>query len=50
METLTVALGARSYDILIGGGLLSQAGRHIRPLLPRPYTVIVTDETGDRGR
>lgn len=45
MEKLTVGLGARSYDILIGGGLLAQAGASIRPFLPRPYTVIVTDET-----
>ncbi|MFK7942513.1 MAG: 3-dehydroquinate synthase, partial [Paracoccaceae bacterium] len=44
MEKLTVGLGTRSYDILIGGGLLAEAGAHIRPLLPRPYTVIVTDE------
>ena len=45
MERLPVALGARSYDILIGGGLLAEAGAHVRPLLPRPHTVIVTDET-----
>ena len=45
MERLEVSLGARSYDILIGGGLLADAGAHIRPLLPRPYTAIVTDET-----
>ncbi len=45
MERLSVALGDRSYDILIGGGLLAQAGTLVRPLLPRPYTVIVTDET-----
>ena len=45
MERLTVGLGARSYDILIGAGLLGGAGGHIRPLLPRPFTVIVTDET-----
>ena len=45
MERLDVSLGLRSYDILIGGGLLAQAGAHIRPLLARPYTAIVTDET-----
>ena len=45
MHRLDVALGDRSYSILIGGGLLGQAGRHLRPLLPRPRTVIVTDET-----
>lgn len=44
MERLDVALGDRSYPILIGPGLLAQAGAHIGPLLPRPYTVIVTDQ------
>ena len=45
MERLEVALGDRSYDILIGGGLLARAGELIGTLLPRPFTVIVTDET-----
>ncbi|MEL7306348.1 MAG: 3-dehydroquinate synthase, partial [Myxococcota bacterium] len=40
-----VGLGARSYDILIGDGLLAQAGGLIGPLLPRPVTAIVTDAT-----
>ncbi|MEM6621733.1 MAG: 3-dehydroquinate synthase [Pseudomonadota bacterium] len=44
-ERLTVDLGQRSYDILIGRGLLTEAGHHIRPLLPRPHTVIITDAT-----
>tara|TARA_B110000971_G_scaffold221969_1_gene272030 strand:- start:853 stop:2013 length:1161 start_codon:yes stop_codon:yes gene_type:complete len=42
-ETVRVALGTRSYDIVIGADLLSQAGPYIAPLLPRPKTVIVTD-------
>jgi len=42
-ETVRVALGTRSYDIVIGADLLSQAGVYIAPLLPRPKTVIVTD-------
>jgi len=45
MERLDVALGDRSYEILIGGGLLANAGAHIGPLLARPFTVIVTDRT-----
>ena len=45
MERLDVPLGDRSYDILIDGGLLARAGSLIEPLLSRPYTVIVTDET-----
>lgn len=45
MERVGVGLGARSYDILIGPGLLATAGTQIGPLLPRPRTVIVTDRT-----
>ncbi|MEM6905955.1 MAG: 3-dehydroquinate synthase [Pseudomonadota bacterium] len=44
-ERLTVGLGARSYEIVIGPGLLAEAGRRIGPMLARPFTVIVTDET-----
>ena len=44
-ETVHVSLGERSYDILIGEGLLAEAGRHIRPLLPRPRVAVLTDET-----
>ena len=40
-----VRLDERSYDILIGRGLLAAAGERIRPLLRRPVTAIVTDET-----
>ena len=41
--TVAVDLGARSYDIAIGAGLLAQAGRRIKPFLKRPVTAIVTD-------
>ena len=44
-ETLTVALGARAYDIRIGPGLLALAGAEIAPILARPRVAIVTDET-----
>lgn len=44
MQSLTVALGARSYEIRIGDGLLAETGKHIAPLLRRPRTLIVTDE------
>ncbi|WP_136637559.1 3-dehydroquinate synthase [Pseudooceanicola onchidii] len=44
-ETVHVDLGDRSYDILIGEGLLAEAGAHIAPLLPRPRVAILTDET-----
>lgn len=44
-RTVPVALGARSYDIEIGAGLLPEAGAHLAPLFRRPRTVIVSDET-----
>lgn len=44
-ETLNVALGARSYDIRIGPGLLASAGSEIAPLLARKRVAVVTDET-----
>ncbi len=44
IETVRVDLGGRSYPIEIGADLLVEAGERIRPLLKRPYTVIVTDE------
>ena len=44
-ETVRVALGARSYDIRIGAGLIGQAGSMLRPLMAVPRAVIVTDET-----
>jgi 3-dehydroquinate synthase len=40
---LTVDLGQRSYDILVGEGLAAAAGRHLRGVLSQPRTIIVTD-------
>ena len=40
-----VPLGDRAYDVLIGPGLLSDAGRVIAPLLQRPRVAVITDET-----
>jgi len=45
MDMVRVDLAGRGYDIRIGPGLLARAGAHIGPLLARPFTVIVTDET-----
>ncbi|MEM8791989.1 MAG: 3-dehydroquinate synthase [Pseudomonadota bacterium] len=42
---LAVGLGERAYDIVIGPGLLAEAGRHVAPHLARPKTAIVTDTT-----
>ena len=44
IERLTVDLDARSYDILIGGGLLADAGAHIKPVLRSDRVVVITDE------
>ncbi|MDF1722319.1 MAG: 3-dehydroquinate synthase [Minwuia sp.] len=43
-RTVTVALADRSYDILIGTGLLERAGAHVAALLRRPRLAVVTDE------
>jgi 3-dehydroquinate synthase len=43
LETVAVSLGARSYDIEIGEGLLGDAGTLLRRHLHRPFTAIVTD-------
>jgi 3-dehydroquinate synthase len=42
-KKLRVALGDRAYDILIGHGLLQEAGPLIRPFLQRDFVAIVTD-------
>ena len=42
-ETVRVALGARSYDVRIGPGLIGRAGEEIAPLLARPRVAILTD-------
>ncbi len=43
-ETVRVALGDRAYDIQIGEGLLDFAGEALAEVLPRPRTLVVTDE------
>lgn len=43
-RTVSVPLGARSYDVRIGAGLIDRAGDQIAPLLARPRAAIVTDE------
>jgi 3-dehydroquinate synthase len=43
-STVRVELGPRSYDILVGPGLLREAGRFLAPLLRQPRAVVVTDE------
>ncbi|MCE8519661.1 3-dehydroquinate synthase [Ruegeria pomeroyi] len=45
MNTVHVALGARSYDVEIGPGLLAETGARIAPLLKRRRVCVLTDET-----
>ena len=45
MRRIEVGLGDRAYPVLIGPGLLGQAGQLIQPLLRRARTAVVTDET-----
>ncbi len=43
-KVLRVDLAERSYDILIGNGLVASAGEHIKPLLASPRVLTITDE------
>lgn len=43
-QRITVALGDRSYDIVVGGDLIASAGSHIAPHIRRKPVLIVTDE------
>ncbi|MGV8986311.1 MAG: 3-dehydroquinate synthase [Cypionkella sp.] len=45
VNVVPVNLGARSYEVRIGEGLIAQIGAQITPLLRRKRVVIVTDET-----
>ncbi|MBC8338238.1 MAG: 3-dehydroquinate synthase [Alphaproteobacteria bacterium] len=47
-DTLSVDLGPRSYDILVGEGLLGQAGPLVAPVMSRPRAVLITDENVER--
>ena len=44
-EVIRVELGERSYDVVVGSGLLAQSGSFASPFLKRPRCAIVTDET-----
>ena len=47
-RTVRVALGERSYDVVIGEGLLAEAGARAAPALPRGRAVIVADAAAAR--
>ncbi len=42
-ERLRVELGARSYDVVVGRGLLERAGQELAKVVRRPEVIIVTD-------
>jgi 3-dehydroquinate synthase len=42
-EIVHVSLGERAYDVMIGPGLLAEAGTFVAPLLARPRVAIVTE-------
>lgn len=44
-RAVRVELGARSYDILIGEGLIAAAGKEISTRFPGARAMVVTDET-----
>ena len=44
IQGVTVELGPRSYEVLVGEGLVAAAGHHLRPLLRQPRVVIVSDD------
>ena len=43
-DRLRVELGARGYDILIGPGLIAEAGQHLKPLARGGRVFVVSDE------
>lgn len=45
LETVRVELGARSYDILVGAGALSELSHRLPLMLKRPRAFVLTDET-----
>ncbi len=44
VESLSVALGARSYDILVGRALFQRMAQDVAPMLRRPRVFLVTEE------
>ena len=44
-QKIRVELGERSYDVLVGSGLLAESGKLCAPFMKRPRCAIVTDET-----
>jgi 3-dehydroquinate synthase len=45
VRSIDVGLGARSYPVLVGAGLIDRAGELMAPLAPRRRTAVISDET-----
>ncbi|MGC6516605.1 MAG: 3-dehydroquinate synthase [Candidatus Puniceispirillaceae bacterium] len=43
IKTVSLSLGARSYDIKIGPGLLAEADRHLAPFISNRHVIIIAD-------
>jgi 3-dehydroquinate synthase len=44
-RSIPVGLGGRAYEVMVGRGLLSEAGQRIAPFAPRRRLAVVSDET-----
>jgi 3-dehydroquinate synthase len=44
-RAIAVGLGGRAYEVVVGPGLLDEAGRRIAPLLKHRRTAVISDET-----
>ena len=45
IRSIPVGLGARAYEVVVGRGLLAQAGERIAPFAKRRRVAVVSDET-----
>lgn len=45
IDVVSVALGARSYEVRIGAGLIGRVGAEIAPLLRRKKVAVISDDT-----
>lgn len=45
INVVAVDLGARSYEVRIGPGLIANAASHMAPYLARPRVAVITDDT-----
>lgn len=43
-RAVSVGLGDRAYEVVVGSGLIDRAGEHIKPFLKRARVAVVTDQ------